>query len=36
MHDPAWWEALLKAEWAAISGAPFSFVAALIVGWVIG
>jgi hypothetical protein len=36
MPDPAKWEALLKAEWSAISSAPYSFVAALIVGWIIG
>ena len=30
------WGAWLHAEWNAIAAAPFSFLGALIVGWLIG
>jgi hypothetical protein len=36
MFDPTAWEAWLKAEWAVIWHAPFSFVSVVIVGWLLG
>jgi hypothetical protein len=36
MFDPALWTALAKAEWTAIATAPFNFVGAVVVGWLIG
>jgi hypothetical protein len=36
MTDPVTWAAVLKAEWTAIASAPYDFVGALIVGWLIG
>src|SRR5438128_1895410 len=36
MTDPAFWTNWLHAEWTAIAAAPFSFLGALIVGWLIG
>jgi hypothetical protein len=36
MFDPAFWEAALRAEWAVIYGAPYSFAAVVLVGWLLG
>jgi hypothetical protein len=36
MLDPGYWENLLRAEWTMIYSAPFSFFAAVLVGWFVG